>query len=51
MNYETILKDIRVRLRFIAEASLDDEALNIEFNELQLMQSSILRILKGIKND
>ena len=47
MNYKTILWELRVRMKFIAEASLENEALNIEFQELQLMEGSLLRILKG----
>ncbi len=50
MNYEKLIKDMRERMHFIAESSLEDDKLNTEFIQLQIAVSAIHEILRS-KND
>ncbi len=49
MNYEKLIKKLRERMNFIAEASLEDDKLNTEFVQLQIAISAIHKILKEKK--
>ncbi len=49
MNYEKLIKTLRKRMNFIAEASLEDDVLNVEFVQLQVAISALHKILKEPK--